>query len=114
MNYKVPYDFILQLLYPIRPTIKKMFGCYGLYHNKRLLFLLREREERIEFNGVFIATQPQYFDALENEIHISRMEFDLDGTAHSWLFLSEDLADFDEKIALTCNMVKAGDERIGQ
>src|SRR3954471_14333833 len=89
MNYKVPYDFVLMQLYPVRPKIKKMLGCYGLFVGSKNIMLLRERDNHPEFNGVFIATQPEYFDALSNEIHSSNMDFDLDGSYHSWLFISE-------------------------
>ncbi len=75
---------------------------------------MRERDNEPEFNGIFVATQPEFFDALQNEIHVSNMNFDLDGDAHSWIFLSEDLEDFDEKVKKTCEMIKANDERIGK
>ena len=114
MNYKVPYDFVLRHLYPVRPKIKKMLGCYALIDNHKILFLLRERDNQPEFNGVFVATQPEYYDQLEQEIHASSMEFNIDGLHHSYLFLSEDLDDFDEKIKKVCDMIKAGDERIGK
>lgn len=114
MNYKVPYDFVLRYLYPVRPQIKKMFGCYGLFIHKKLLMLLRNRENQPEFNGIFVATQPQFFDDLQNEIHTSNMIFDLDGDPHTWVFLSEDLEEFDDKIKKACEMIKACDERIGK
>lgn len=76
--------------------------------------LLRERENEPEFNGIFVATQPEYFDDLQDEIHVSNMIFDLDGVPHSWIFLSEDLEDFDKKVKKTCEMIRANDERIGK
>ncbi len=114
MDYKVPFDFVLRYLYPVRPQIKKMLGCYGLFVNKKLLLLLRDRANQPEFNGIFVATQPEFFDALQNQIHISNMNFNLDGVPHTWIFLSEDLEDFDEKVKKTCEMIKVGDERIGK
>lgn len=114
MNYKVPYDFILAYLYPVRPRIKKMLGCYGLIKDEILLVLLRDRENQPEFNGIFVATQPQFFNTLQDEIHLSNMNFNLDGVEHSWIFLSEDLPDFNEKVKKTCEMIKAGDQRIGK
>lgn len=114
MNYALPYDFILKELYPVRPKVRKMLGCYALMTGKRLLMMLRDREINPEFNGVFVATLPQYFDALQKEIHTSRMEFDLDGDENTWIFISEDLDDFKQKVAKACEMVKNGDERIGK
>jgi hypothetical protein len=63
---------------------------------------------------VYLATQPQYFDSLEKEIHSSQMEFDLDGAEFTWLFISEDLPDFNDKVKKACELIKAGDLRIGK
>lgn len=114
MNYSIPYDFILQSLYPVRLKVVKMLGGYGLYQGKLLLFFLRDRETELEFNGVFVATQPQYFAELQKEIHHSKMEFDLDGSIDSWIFISEDLDDFKEKVNKACELVKRDDVRIGK
>ncbi len=114
MNYKVPYSFVLQYLHPVRPAIKQILGCYALVHNQKLLLLLRERDNQPEFNGVFVATEPKFFDELQNEIHSSNMEFDIDGAPHSWLFISEDLNDFEAKVQKACDLIKAGDNRIGK
>ncbi len=114
MNYKVPYSFILPFFYPVRPAIKKMLGCYGLFVNKKLVMLLRERDIHPEFNGVFVATQPEYFEILSTELHTSNMNFDIDGAEFTWIFISEDLDDFEEKVKKAAEMVKNGDERIGK
>jgi hypothetical protein len=114
MNYEVPYDFVLKELYPFRPRIRKMLGCYALLKDTTLLMLLRDKESQLEFNGVFVATQPAYFTALQEEIHTSKMEFDLDGEENSWIFISEDLDNFEQKVKKACEMIKNGDERIGK
>ncbi len=114
INYKVPYDFVLQYLYPVRPEIRKFLKGYALFYNKKILLYLRDGETQPEYNGVYIATEPQYFDALENEIHSSKMEFDLDGAAFTWLFISEDLPDFNQKVKKACELIKANDTRIGK
>jgi len=114
MNYKVPYDFVLRMLYPVRPSIRKMLGGYALHHEKKWMLFLREKDTQPEFNGVFVATHPEYFAALQQEIHHSKMVFDLDGSKDSWIFISEDLDDFEAKVQKACNLIKAGDERIGK
>lgn len=91
-----------------------MLGSYILELDKKILFLLRDKENQPEYNGVFVATQPQYYDALLQEIHASQMEVDIDGVVHSWLFISEDLEDFEQKIKIACELIKAGDLRIGK
>ncbi len=114
MSYEVPYSFVLQHLYPVRLRIVKMLGGYGLYLEKKLMLFLRNGDRQPEFNGVFVATHPQYFSALQQEVHHSKMDFDLDGSTDSWIFISEDLDDFEEKVKKACALVKAGDERIGK
>ena len=114
MNYRVPYDFVLQYLYPVRPRKHKMLGGMGLFVAEKNVLFLRERDNHPEFNGVFVATQPEYFDSLNEEIHSSNMEFDIDGSYHSWIFISEDLDDFNEKVKKACELIKLGDRRIGK
>lgn len=75
---------------------------------------LREREKEIEFNGAFVATQPEYYKELQETIHTSRMDFDLDGCKDCWIFISEDLDDFEAKVKEACAMIKNGDRRIGK
>ncbi len=91
-----------------------MFGSYVLAKDMEILFLLRDQAKQPEYNGVFVATQPQFYDELLREIHASQMEVDIDGVAHSWLFISEDLDDFEQKIMKACELIKAGDTRIGK
>lgn len=115
MSYQLPYDFVIRALYPTRLKVKKLLGGYGLYHKTKLLLFLRDRNVDLEFNGVFVATIPEFFSDLQNEIHISQMkDFDLDGSRNSWIFISEDLQDFEEKVTIACNLIKNGDERIGK
>jgi hypothetical protein len=115
MSYLLPYDFVIRALYPVRPKVKKMLGGYALYLNKKLILFLRDRTNvSPEFNGVFVATVPEFFKELQQEIHTSRMDFDFDGSKDSWIFISEDLPDFEQKVALACELIKKGDDRIGK
>jgi hypothetical protein len=114
MSYEIPYDFVLKELYPFRPKIKKLLGSYALMREDNILLLLRDKETQPEFNGVLVATRPEHFETLQKEVHISRMEFDVDGETKTWIFISEDLDDFEAKVKKACEMIKAGDERIGK
>jgi hypothetical protein len=114
MNYALPYDFVLRELYPFRPKIKKMLGCYALMKDRTILMLLREKEAQPEFNGVAIAVKEQFFAEMQKEIHTSRMKFDFDGEENTWIFISEDIDEFEEKVKKACTMIKSGDERIGK
>jgi hypothetical protein len=114
MSYLVPYEFTLQKLYPVRPKIK-IIGWLWLVPKQQTHYLFkRTRTLMPEFNGVYIATVPEFYEELQKEIHTSRMEFDFDGSKNSWIFISEDLPDFEQKVELACELVKQGDERIGK
>ena len=59
MNYEkkpIPFEFILDYLYPIVPVVKPMFGCYALYAGEKIILIVRERKDHIEDNGVWLAT----------------------------------------------------------
>ncbi len=114
MTDTVPYDFVLQYLHPVKPRVVKMLGGFALKIDQKMIMFLRNRNNHPEFNGVFIATHPAFFSELQKEIHTSRMEFDLDGSYDSWIFISEDLDDFDAKVKTACELVKNGDMRIGK
>ena len=114
MDYTIPYSFVLNYLYPVRPRVVKMLGGYALYVGKKMLLFLRDKDTQLEFNGVFVATHPEHFAALQKEIHTSKMDFDFDGSYNSWIFISEDLENFDAKVKKACEMIKNGDDRIGK
>ncbi len=75
---------------------------------------MREKEEQPEFNGVFVATETEYFAELQKDIHTSKMDFDFDGSKDSWIFVSEDLEEFEQKVKRACEMIRNGDERMGK
>ena len=114
MHYELPYPFVLKLLYPVRPAIKKVLGCYGLYLQDTLVLLLRDQETSPEYNGVFVGTMPEFYTELQQDLHKSFMDIDLDGSHNSWIFISEDLPDFEAKVQKACDMIKAADPRIGR
>lgn len=114
MNYELPYSFVLKELFPFRPKIRKMLGGYALMNPPHLYMLLRETEDYPEYNGVYVATDPAFFPALQEEIHRSRMEVQLDGMDDSWIFISEDLDDFESKVKKACAMIREGDVRLGK
>jgi hypothetical protein len=114
MHYELPYPFVLNMLYPVRPSIKKVLGCYGLYMGNRLLLLLRDKETSPEYNGVLVGTTPEFYPELQQELHKSFMDIDLDGSHNSWIFISEDLPDFEAKVQKACALIKAQDQRIGR
>ncbi len=80
-KYKIPFEFILDYLNPKEVIIKPMFGCFGLYVNDKMYFFLRDREDKKELNGVWIAVDlgfqdPYYFiKYFKKQVNCSPTEF---------------------------------------
>lgn len=110
----LPFEFILDYLYPVVPVIKPMFGCYALYTGDRIILILREREDHPEDNGVWIATSSEHHTSLKKEFPSLR-SIQLLGTKETqWQLIPADAGDFEQAAIRACELVKKGDKRIGK
>jgi hypothetical protein len=116
---KIPYVFILEYLTGIDITIKPMFGCYGVYANGKLCLFLMHREKPLirregdpMQKGVYIATTTDHVDAL-NAI-FPTAEFEMLKEKKVWIFVSEELAEFEPYVIEACELITSGDQRIGR
>ena len=53
---KVAFDFVLEELYSLEPTVKPMFGSHAVYVKDKIVLILRCRESYQYDNGVWLAT----------------------------------------------------------
>lgn len=107
----MPFDFILDFLYPIEPVIRKMFGVECLYINDKLYFACRLREKTPEDNGIWIGTEMKHHEHLQKEFPSLTSLRTI--PIKKWLLLPDDVDDFEETVAKLCDLVKANDPRIG-
>ena len=116
MKKKIPFDFILNLLYPLDIDIKPMFGCHAFYHNNRILLIVRKKEDHTDANGVWIATGKEHHESLKKELPTMHSIYILsDGKGETgWQMIHEDADDFEEAVTRICDLVRKGDERIGK
>ena len=112
----IPFEFVLDYLFPLEPVIKPMFGCHALYLGEKIVLILRERKDNPEANGVWLATIPEHHQSLKKEFPSMRsISLFTDGTAETaWQMLPVDADDFESSVILACELIKHGDKRIGK
>lgn len=116
-KYKIPFEFILDYLYPKKVKIKPMFGCFGLYVNGKIVFFLRDRKEKIELNGVWVASTLDNFASLSKALPSVNRELKLvEGKKSSgtWLLISTQDDNFEAVVIKACELILKGDSRIGK
>jgi hypothetical protein len=90
-----------------------MFGCFALYLNKRLVFIVRKRKTHTDINGVWIATSRAHHRSLLNEFPSMRSISILGKDPTNWQMIPESAEDFEESTIRACTLVVKGDPRIG-
>jgi hypothetical protein len=107
----IPFDFILDYLYPYEPAIKKIFGQHVLYSEDKIILALRKNNKNSIDNGLWIATDFEHHISLENQFKSLR-KLTL-YNIKKWLLLPDDAEDFEKTAIQICELVKKGDIRIG-
>jgi hypothetical protein len=110
----VPFDFALELLSPVHPQVKPMFGCYGVYVREKIVFMLREKEHETIDNGVWLATTSEYHQSLKKLFPSMRSIGVFGGGETGWQLLPADQDDFEESVTRACELVMKNDPRIGK
>ena len=107
----IPYEFILDFLYPLPFRTKKMFGTVAIYAGPKIVLAVRQREENPIDNGIWISIQ------LENQNELKRSFPSLRNLEtykiRTWLLLPETANDFEEIAKAIAEMIKANSPLIG-
>ena len=111
-----PFQFVLDELIPIRPTVKRAFGLTYVYLGERLLLSLRQSEKQPRFNGVWLYTEAEHIESLRVEFPSlpRRCFWKSKKSGHGWVILAAELEDFEEYAYKACEMMLRGDKRIGR
>ncbi len=110
----VPYEFVLDAVSALNPTTRPMFGCLAVYVGGKIVFILREKPNATADNGLWLATTPEHHDSLRREFPNMRSIGVLGKGVTGWQILPADAPDFEEAALRACEMVVAGDRRIGK
>ena len=107
----MPFEFILDHLYPLEPTIKQMFGTHSIYIDDKIYLAARQREKHPEDNGLWIGTSMEHHESLFSQFpsltYLNSIKM------KKWLLLAETVEDFEEVAIEICELIKAGDPRVG-
>ena len=110
----VPFEFVLDALAPVSPWTRPMFGCTAIYVSEKIVLILREKPSYERDNGVWLATTPEHHASLREEFPNMRSIGLLGEPVSNWQVLPVDAPDFEESAVRACELVIAGDPRIGR
>lgn len=110
----LPHEFVLDALSLLSPETRQMFGCVAVYLGDKIVFVLRERNEHRDDNGVWLATSKQHHESLRQEFPNMRSIGVLGKKETAWQILPSDAPDFEEAALRACELILADDPRIGK
>jgi hypothetical protein len=112
----IPHEFVLDAIAPLSPTTRPMFGCLAIYVKDKIVLILRNKEKRDQTadNGVWLATTEEHHRSLRQEFPNMRSIKVLGKKVTGWQVLPADAEDFEEAAMRACELVLAGDPRIGK
>jgi hypothetical protein len=110
----IPQEFVLEEIASLSPTTRPMFGCLAVYVGEKIVLILRDKPTADADNGVWLATTQEHHASLQREFPNMRSIGVLGAKITGWQLLPSDAPDFEESALRACELVLAGDERIGK
>ena len=110
----VPHQFVLDAIAALSPTTRPMFGCLAVYVADKIVLILRDKREMTADNGVWLATTKDHHASLRREFPNMRSIQVLGKGVTGWQVLPADAPDFEEAALRACELILAGDPRIGK
>jgi hypothetical protein len=110
----VPHAFVLDAIAPLSPKTRPMFGCLAIYVKEKIVLILRDKPDQTADNGVWLATTEEHHQSLRQEFPDMRSIKVLGKKVTGWQVLPADAPDFEETALHACELVIAGDPRIGK
>ncbi len=109
-----PHEFVLDALASLSPWTRPMFGCLAVYVEEKIVLILRDKPGQSPDNGVWLATTVEHHESLRCDFPNMRSIKVLGKKITGWQVLPADASDFEEAALHACEMVIAGDPRIGK
>jgi hypothetical protein len=110
----IPYAFVLDALSALSPYTRPMFGCLAIYLKDKIVLILRDKPTNAADNGVWLATTEEHHRSLRREFPNMRSIQLLGKPLTGWQVLPVDAPDFESAALRACELVLAGDPRIGK
>lgn len=113
---RASFQFVIEELSAIRPSIKKMFGFTYVYLEEKLLLSLRESAKQPQYNGVWLYTEAEHIESLRREFPLlpRRYFWRSAKSGSGWVILASKLEDFEEYAFRACELILRGDKRLGR
>ena len=90
-----------------------MFGCLAVYVEEKIVLILRDKQDHAADNGVWLATTKEHHESLRREFPNLRSIQVLGSRVTGWQVLPADDSDFETMALRACDLILAGDPRIG-
>jgi len=110
----VPHRFVLDTIASLSPYTRPMFGCLATYVKDKIVLILRDKPQSTADNGVWLATTEEHHESLRREFPNMRSIQVLGKPVTGWQVLPTDAPDFEESAVRACELILAGDPRIGK
>jgi hypothetical protein len=110
----VPHEFVLDAVASLSPRTRFMFGCLAIYVHEKIVLILRDKPDQTADNGVWLATNEEHHQRLRRDFPNMRSIQVLGKKVTGWQVPPADAQDFEEAALRACELVLAGDLRIGK
>jgi hypothetical protein len=110
----IPHAFVLDTISRLSPYTRPMFGCLAIYVKDKIVLTLRDKPTNTADNGVWLATTQEHHQSLRREFPNMRSIQVLGKQVTGWQVLPVDAPDFESAALRACELVLAGDARIGR
>ena len=110
----IPHAFVLDAISTLSPYTHPMFGCLAIYVKDKIVLILRDKPTNTADNGVWLATTQEHHQSLRREFPNMRSIQVLGKSVTGWQVLPVDAPDFESAALRACELVLAGDARIGK
>jgi hypothetical protein len=110
----IPHAFVLDAIATLSPYTRPMFGCLAIYVKDKIVLILRDKPTNTADNGVWLATTQGHHQSLRREFPNMRSIQVLGKQVTGWQVLPVDAPDFESAALRACELVLAGDPRIGK
>lgn len=111
---RIPHEFVLDAIASLSPYTHPMFGCLAVYVNDKLVLILRDKPTSSADNGIWFATTKEHHESLRRDFPNMRSIQVLGKPVTGWQVLPADAPDFEAAALRACELVLAGDPRIGK
>ena len=91
-----------------------MFGCLAVYVKDKIVLVLRDKQDHAADNGLWLATTKEHHESLRREFPNMASIQVLGSGVTGWQVLPSNALDFEVAALRACELIVAGDPRIGK